>query len=269
MRALLLSFILFMYLGLLLPCQAQVVAPYKTNWVKDGAITAGGIGMTVVGSAILLNKERLTEEDLLHVDRRQVNKFDRFAAGNYNASAQKISDYPFYGSFIAPLLLLLDDDVKQQAPQVFLLYAQTMSITGGLFSMSAGLTERKRPNVYATDAPLEERLHKYATNSFFAGHTAATASASFFAAKVFHDFNPDSPARHFVWAGAVITPAVVGYLRMEAGKHFLSDIIIGYALGASVGILVPQLHKKSNNSGFSLVPIKTSTHEGAAITYTF
>jgi hypothetical protein len=269
MRALLLRFIIFMDLGLSITCQAQVVAPYKTDWVKDGAITAGGIGMTVVGSSILRNKERLTEEDLLDVDRRQVNKFDRFAAGNYNASAQKLSDYPFFGSFVAPLFLLLDNDIKQQTPQLFLLYAQTMSITGGIFSMSAGLTERKRPNVYGTDAPLEERLHKYATNSFFAGHTAATASALFFAAKVFHDFNPDSPARHFIWGGAAITPAVVGYLRLEAGKHFLSDIIIGYAVGAGVGILVPQLHKKSNNSGFSLAPIKTSTHDGAAITYTF
>lgn len=225
--------------------------------------------MTVVGSAILLNKERLTEEDLLRVNRNQVNRFDRFAAGNYNATAEHISDFPFYGSFVAPLFLLLDDDVKQQAPQVFLLYAQAMSITGGLFSMSAGLTERKRPSVYATDAPLEARLHKYATNSFFGGHTAATASATFFAAKVFHDFNPDSPARHLVWAAAAITPAAVGYLRMEAGKHFLSDNIIGYTLGASVGILVPQLHKKSNNSGFSLIPVKTLTHDGAALTYTF
>ncbi|WP_299705207.1 PA-phosphatase [uncultured Pontibacter sp.] len=220
MRALLLSLSLFIYLSLSGICQAQTIAPYKTDWVKDGAITAGGIGMTVVGSTILLNKERLTEEDLLRVDRNQVNRFDRFAAGNYNATAEQISDFPFYGSFVAPLFLLLDDGVKQQAPQVFLLYGQAMSITGALFSMSAGLTERKRPSVYATDAPLEARLHKYATNSFFGGHVAATASATFFAAKVFHDFNPDSPARHYVWVAAAITPAAVGYLRMEAGSIF-------------------------------------------------
>lgn len=269
MKALLLGFSIFICIGLPTSSWSQTTMPYKTDWVKDGAITAGGIGMTVVGSAILLNKERLTEEDLLKVDRRQVNGFDRFAAGNYSASAEKISDFPFYGSFVAPLFLLLDDDVRQQAPQVYLLYAQAMSITGGLFSMTAGLTERKRPSVYATDAPLEARLHKYATNSFFGGHTAATATATFFAAKIFHDFNSDSPARHFVWAAAAITPAAVGYWRMQAGKHFLSDNIIGYTLGASVGLLVPQLHKKSNDSGFSLSPIMTPTYDGATIAYTF
>lgn len=269
MKCVLTYFICILSLGLTPLCQAQSVSPYKTDWVKDGAITAGGIGMTVVGSVMLLSKAPLTENDLRGLHVRDVNKFDRFAAGNYSASAEKASDFPFYGSFVAPLFLLLDDDVKQHAPQVYLLYAQAMSITGGLFSLSAGLTDRKRPNVYATDAPLEARLHKYATNSFFGGHTAATASATFFAAKIFHDFNPDSPARHFVWAAAAVTPAAVGYLRLRAGKHFLSDNIIGYTLGASVGILVPHLHKKVNNSGFSLVPVKTPTHEGAALTYTF
>ena len=46
-----------------------------------------------------------------------------------------------------------------------------------------------------------------------------------FTAKVFNDFNPDSPARPFVWAGAVAVPAYVGYLRTKAGKHFLTDNI--------------------------------------------
>jgi hypothetical protein len=270
MKGIAVYWVLLLYL--VLPCKGQeqvYASPYKTTWLKDGAITAGGIGMSVLGSTILINKPRLTEEDIRGIDRRDVNEFDRFAAGNYSPSAKHASNFPFYGSFVAPLFLLLDEDVRHQAPQVYLLYAQAMSITGGLFSMTAGLTNRKRPSVYATHAPLEARLHKYATNSFFAGHTAATATASFFAAKVFHDFNPDSPARHYVWAAAAITPATVGYLRLRAGKHFLSDNIIGYTVGAAVGILVPQLHKKTNTAGFSLLPVKTDTHEGAALTYTF
>ncbi len=248
---------------------AQPNSPYKINWLKDGAITAGGMGMTVVGSTILVNKDKLTEEDLVGLSIKDVNRFDRFAAGNYSERAEQASDFPFYGSFVAPLFLLLDDDVKQNAPQVYLLYAQTMSIAGGLYSLTAGLTNRKRPNVYAEDAPLEARLHKYATNSFYAGHTAATASATFFAAKVFHDFNPDSPARPYVWAAAAAVPLAVGYLRMEAGKHFLSDNIIGYAVGASIGILVPQLHKRTNNIGLSVVPVKTREFEGAGMVYRF
>ncbi|MDB5260812.1 MAG: PA-phosphatase, partial [Adhaeribacter sp.] len=198
---------------------------------------------------------------------------DRFSAGYYSESAKKASDIPFYGSFVAPLALLLNDDVYQNAPQVFLLYAETMSVTGTLFAMTAGLVDRKRPMVYGTEAPLKDRTSKNARNAFFAGHPAATASATFFLAKVFHDFNPDSPARHFVWGAAAAVPATVGYLRLKAGKHFLSDVILGYGIGTTVGILVPQLHKKENGSGFSVtpvvIPVMDGISNGMALNYQF
>ena len=39
-------------------------------------------------------------------------------------------------------------------------------------------------------------------------------------------------------------PAITGYLRVKAGKHYPTDTIAGYLLGATAGILIPQLHKK-------------------------
>lgn len=264
--------LLLLILGALvqpLPALAQtsVASPYKTNWLRDGAIAVGGIGASVVGGALIDNKDRVTEEELQKLQQSDVNGFDRFAAGNYSSTAETISDFPFYGSFASPLLLLLDEDIRQHAPQVYLLYGQAMSIAGGLYSMTAGLTSRKRPYVYAPDAPLELRTDKQATNSFYAGHTAATAAATFFVAKVYHDFNPNSPARPYIWVAAAAVPAAVGYLRIEAGKHFLSDNIIGYAIGTGIGILVPELHKR--NSSFSLLPESNAMYDGVALVYTF
>jgi membrane-associated phospholipid phosphatase len=104
--------------------------------------------------------------------------------------------------------------------------------------------------------------------SFFAGHTAATATASFFAAKVFSDFNPDSKARPYVWAAAAAVPAAVGYMRLRAGRHFLTDNLLGYGIGAGVGILIPQLHKKSNETGLAIQPYGGNGVQGASLTYT-
>ncbi|MCC9137050.1 phosphatase PAP2 family protein [Pontibacter silvestris] len=247
-------------------CQAPV-SSYKTSWLRDGAITVAGISAAAVGSSILTNKEKLTEEDLVGLSKNDVVWFDRFSAGNHSSKAEQVSDVFFYGSFVTPMLLLFDDKIKQDAPQVYLLYAEAMSIAGGIYSLTAGLTNRKRPNVYAVDAPLDVRLHKYARNSFYGGHTAATATATFFLAKVFHDFNPGSPAEPFIWAAAAAVPVTVGYLRMRAGKHFLSDNLVGYAIGASIGILVPELHKRS--SKVSLTPASTGMYNGMAITYKF
>jgi membrane-associated phospholipid phosphatase len=242
-------------------------SPYHIDWLRDGAITAGAVGASVVGSLLITNKEKLTEADLVGISKNDVNRFDRFAAGYYSDNAEHTSDYFFYGSFATPFLLLLNENVRQDAPQVFMLYGQAMSIAGGLYSLTAGLTDRKRPSVYATDAPLDARLHKYGENSFYAGHTSATATATFFVAKVFHDLNPDSPARPFVWAAAAAVPATVGYLRLRAGKHFLSDNILGYTIGASIGILVPELHKRDSRVAF--LPASTAEYDGVALVYSF
>jgi membrane-associated phospholipid phosphatase len=146
-----------------------------------------------------------------------------------------------------------------------------MAVTGTLFTMAAGNVNRLRPLAYAgNEVPMGDKTSKNARNSFFAGHTTATASATFFAAKIFHDFNPDSPARAYVWTAAAAIPATVGYLRLKAGKHFLSDNLLGYAIGAGSGILVPQLHKKANDLGIRITPISNPIEgDGLAFTYSF
>jgi membrane-associated phospholipid phosphatase len=47
-----------------------------------------------------------------------------------------------------------------------------------------------------------------------------------------------------MWTSAALIPAITGLCRYGAGKHFFTDILVGYAIGSAVGILVPQLHKR-------------------------
>jgi DNA-binding transcriptional regulator LsrR (DeoR family) len=56
----------------------------------------------------------------------------------------------------------------------------------------------------------------------------------------------------------------VAYFRIEAGKHFLSDNIVGYAVGATMGVVVPQLHKVAGKQGISLVPMQGVNVNGYA-----
>ena len=254
--------------------QAQNDSPYKTSFRVDAPITVAGMGLSYYGLTLMQDKDGLTEEEISRLNLKDVNSFDRFSAGYDSETANKISDIPFYGSFALPFTLLFNDNVRNHAGQVIGLYVQTMAVTGALFTMTNGNVPRTRPLVYSPDVDIDEKKRANARSSFYAGHTAAAASASFFFAKVFHDFNPDSPARPYVWAGAAAVPAVVGYYRLKAGKHFLSDNILGYAMGAAAGILVPQLHKKTNNSGLSISPtliptLEGSAFQGANLSYTF
>jgi len=57
-------------------------------------------------------------------------------------------------------------------------------------------------------------------------------------------FCPDSKWKPVVWGAAITIPAVMGYFRVAAGKHFPTDVMAGYLVGGAVGFLVPHLHRK-------------------------
>ena len=249
----------------------EFVSPYTTSFGKDALITGGGIGLTVLGYYLITQKKDLTLAELATRTRDKVPPFDRGNVGYYSERADKDSYKPFNASFAYPLVLMLvNKNERQKVGQIAGLYLQTMSITGALFTLSAGLVERSRPLVYSgSDAPTDYKQSSNNQRSFFAGHTAATAAASFFAAKVYNDFNPDSKTKYVVWAVAAATPALVGYLRYKAGMHFLSDNLLGYALGAATGILVPQLHKTKALRNVSITPQAGLKYKGLAIAYNF
>jgi len=252
---------------------AQSTSPYSTSFKVDAPITVAGAGLSGLGLYLMQQKDAFTETEARALRKEDVNSFDRFSAGNHSQSAKSVSDVMLYSSLATPALLLFDADIRSNGGQMAALYLESMAITGALFTLSSAAFPRARPLTYSPEVEVGEKMRANSQNSFYAGHTAAVTTITFFTAKVFHDYNPDSPARPFVWAGAAIVPAAVGYLRLEAGKHFLSDNLIGYGVGAAVGILVPQLHKKGNNSGISLapsvIPVPGKNVEGVALQYKF
>ncbi len=245
-------------------------SPYKTSLKVDGAAIAAGVGISYLGLTMIQNIKPLTDAELLAKNKDDVFFIDRHTAGDFSDKYDKGSYIPFYGSFIAaPLAALVNKNERNHFGQVFTLFIETMAVTGSVYTMTAGNVRRSRPLVYNTNLTDGERKSKDAQRSFFAGHTAATASATFFAAKVFADFNPDSKLKPYVWAAGAAVPAVVGYMRYKAGKHFLTDNLLGYAVGAGAGILVPQLHKISNKNDIAVKPFGGKDFQGASLTYTF
>lgn len=250
-------------------------SPYEWSWKKDGIWTGTAIAGTATGLYIINQKEGFSEAEIASkinaID--DINFMDKWVAGNYNSKANDISDIPFAVSFAAPFALLFDKKANDHSGQLFGLYFESLTTTAALFTITAGVTRRARPYVYNTSFDLERKQNVTATRSFYSGHVAATATATFFGAKVFQDFNPDSSAIPYVWAGAALIPATVGYFRMEAGQHFLTDVMLGYTLGALVGYWVPELHKKKG-SKVSFAPVMDQNfygenYQAVNISYTF
>ncbi|WP_029033247.1 phosphatase PAP2 family protein [Salinimicrobium terrae] len=249
-------------------------SPYEISWAVDGPYLGLSLGLNALGFKFIQDKEGLTVAEMNNLSKDDVPKIDRFLAGNYSPEASTLSDYPFYGSFAVPVVMMLaDKNMRSNAGQISILFVESMATTGAMYTITAGLIDRPRPLVYNTSVPEGERTESGAQRSFFAGHTAATASATFFAAKIYNDFYPDSAAKPYVWTAAAIVPGWVAYLRSKAGKHFLTDNIVGYAIGAASGILIPEFHKKKE-SNLVIAPtmgldVQGNEYQGLSLQYSF
>lgn len=235
---------------------------YKIKPAIDLPIIAASTAWSLYGFKEIYNKPASSEAEIVSLNKANINGFDRWAAGKYSPSAEKASDGLFYGSMPLPLLLMLDKKIRKDAGSVLLVYWETMGVTGVFYTGSAYLVDRYRPFVYNTSVPMEERKSGNSKNAFLAGHPALVASSTFFIAKVYSDYHPESKIKwvfYTVATGATLTTA---YLRHKAGKHFPSDLIAGTVIGTASGILVPHFHKHRiiKNPNVSITPFTGDSH---------
>lgn len=220
-------------------------SPYHFNWKKESSIA--GLGLSTLAASYYLGSEvePFSPDQLSAFDRSNVIGFDRVATYNNSISAQKTSDVLSLGSKMLPVVLLAGKETRHDFTEIAALYAETFLVANGLTTFTKSAVTRPRPFVFNEEIPVADKLDKEARYSFFSGHTSKTAAMTFFTAKVYSDYYPDSKWKPVVWTAAAAIPAVTGYMRVKGGKHYPSDVMVGYVVGALSGILVPQLHKQN------------------------
>ena len=219
-------------------------APYNLNFGREALVIGAG-GASLVGGVLLKDQTALfTPDELARLDPSQVNSFDRGAIDNVSRHAREASDYFLNGSHVFPLLFLANQDTRRDFGKIAFLWGETLMLNGGLTFASKYAFRRPRPFVYNREIDVQYKMTVSAKTAFFSGHTSMTAANTFFAAKVFSDYFPESGWKPVVWSTAVVIPAITGYLRVRAGRHYPSDVIVGYATGALLGYFIPHLHKR-------------------------
>jgi membrane-associated phospholipid phosphatase len=149
---------------------------------------------------------------------------------------------------------------------------EVLSINYGITYTVKNLTSRPRPFIYNPDAPMEVRTGSDSRESFYSGHVSTAAAMSFFMATVMSDYHPDMKTgiRIAIWTVAAAYPAITGYFRIAAGKHYRTDVIAAYAAGAFTGWLIPFLHKKKrSDSKFSFAPVNIQGNAGLYMSLKF
>lgn len=246
--------LVFLVQNLVLSAQEKI-RPYDISTKKDLPILLVGASSLVMASVLNSAVKPLTEEQIASLDPGQINSFDRSAVDQYDGRKENISDILLGVGILTPLSLFADKQISHDAAPVTLMLGEVALLNVGITSSFKGGFKRTRPYVYNPDIALGKKTDKKSRHAFFSGHVSNTASLSFFTASVVSKYSQNKTVNTLVWTGAILLPAATGYLRYKSGKHYPTDVITGYLVGASIGYLIPKLHeskaRKSKPGGLS------------------
>jgi len=187
--------------------------------------------------------------------RTSLNGFDKagldaFAGANRHASgiASDIMGYAGMPVLTLGLGLIASLDADRGASRKYrarrfgidvLLMTEAVSTTLTVMDFTKYLSKRRRPS--AIDEPVDGKRIVDQNLSFFSGHTALAFSLASSAGMI-------ATLRHerlapLVWVVGMAAATATGITRLAANQHFASDVVVGGAVGAGIGALVPLLHR--------------------------
>jgi membrane-associated phospholipid phosphatase len=135
-----------------------------------------------------------------------------------------------------------DEGRAVQGAEDLLLVAESVVFASSLNQATKFLVGRERPFVHALEPEWKDRTAKPSDNnlSFFSGHTTLAFAVAVSGATVATLRGYDTAP--YLWVIGMTMAALTGYLRIAADRHYLSDVLVGAAVGSLVGWVVPWLH---------------------------
>jgi undecaprenyl-diphosphatase len=211
-------------------------AQLSVSLLPDSVSVAAGALL----SAASLGLHASTQEMPVDIDR--VNGFDRLAMFGYSRSLDVASDVTQIAAGALPLALALGID-RDQALAAGVIYVEVL--TRAFFAKNAMkfLFPRVRPWVYL--APISGSVPEIweGNDSFPSGHATFVFAAAAFGVTVAALDLPTRSPWFIPYVGTETGLAVLtAGLRVVSGMHFMTDVIVGAALGAAIGIALPLIH---------------------------
>ncbi len=193
-------------------------------------------------------------------DPATLNPFDRLAAGNHDPGLGTAADITAIGIDVLALsTIALVEGFPNAAVDGTVVIESVMvaNATAILFNYAI---RRPRPRLYGDEAPMDERTGGLAAMSAFSGHVANVVAATVATFQVLR--RVASPAVAWTELGVGLAASTfVAIARVYSGSHFPTDVLAGAAVGASIGWLVPALHR----SPVRVAPVATVGGAGLSL----
>jgi hypothetical protein len=231
------------------PSSPSSGSPYAVSWAVDLPVSAAAAAALVVPHFLM---DDLVRGGGPH-DAASVNGLDRFVTDLHSSGANTASDVLLWSLVALPFAAngldagLSGDSWGGWATDGVVM-AEAVLVSAGLNQLTKIAVQRPRPLLY--DRPAGDPSLDVPDNhlSFYSGHTSTTFAAGMAWAFTFAHRHPDSPWRYAAYGGAALAGSTVGLLRVLAGKHFVSDVLVGAVAGTLCGLGVPWLHTRTGAS---------------------
>lgn len=219
----------------------------------DISLSVTALLVTGGGTYLYNQMEIPNEQD--KVNRENLLPWDRKFAGRYSSTADLMSDV---GSLLAVAPFAIGGSAwysGHSSREEFLTFS-VMFIQSVLFQHGINLAFRSlelwpRPYTFATEgegAVKAKTAKAEAYGSFFSGHASAAFTVAVFTTEWFDQTYGNPGATRVVRALAFSTAAFESVLRVAAGKHYPTDILVGALIGTGVSYGILEMHKKGCNS---------------------
>jgi membrane-associated phospholipid phosphatase len=228
--------------------QETTLTPLSYDWAIDGAVTAA-TAATVIGLQLAKNQLGPLECKWC-VPGSLDGDVARSVAWSNPKTANTLSDVM---QFLLPFATVgygvlqgyrLGDPAAGWSDALLITEATSLALLANVIVKYA--VGRARPYVWMGQAglygdPHEENL------SFFSGHTTLAFAVALSAGTLF--LMQGMPGAGWVLGGGLALASFTGYLRMGAEQHYLTDVLLGAAVGSLVGWAVPFLFHRPRNQG--------------------
>ncbi len=229
--------------SLVLPMSGNAQSRHQLQPGREAAVLGAGVALNGFG---LWQHHRNKSTPLPALDLALVPPIDRISTRQWHPRAHRTSNVLFGLSAAASLATAV---IVQQGDRSLVPVVITMEsglLAAGLTNTVKELVRRPRPYLYNPDVPASLHPAGESALSFWSGHTANTAAITFSCASLVQRSDASNGMKTLTWIGAAALPMTMGYLRVRAGRHFPTDVLTGYLVGAAVGFAVPYFHRSSS-----------------------
>lgn len=241
----------------------EIVKPehhYEVSVRLDVPLVLGITMTSALGVYRYYGMERISLNDLK--PKSEFLPWDRPFVGHYSDWATTVSHYSGVLA-VAPLALAGYSWYKGDADghdfgAFTLMFVEAFALQNAINQIVRSSQLWPRPYVYAKrgeGSKKAESARGEAFGSFYSGHTSAAFTVAIFTGEWFSEIYPNSKYKSLVWASSLTLAGGVAALRVMAGKHYPTDVVVGALVGTGVSLGVLKLHEVcKNNISFWVIP---------------